>query len=278
MGLTQLKKVLVIDDNEDILSVIIAQFKKRLPEVKVVSAQSGKSGIQAAQKEKPDVILLDVVMPGLNGFDVCKVLKAHENTKHIPIIMLTAVRTGTEDRVRGLDSGADAFLAKPIEAAELVAQVKVLLRIKEAEDKLRSEKSTLKDHMGQKLRELQAAKGKQQETEECFRALFEQIPLPLALLRFIPDKDDKPVKLFFTEVNRAFEETFDTGKEDVAGKELNDLLPALSPEGVQGFEKAAAGEAQRFEVRMEKVGCRCDIQVFPLHHGTIAAVFVKHKM
>lgn len=138
-----MKKILVIDDNLTNLRLIKLVLIKDLQDCKVYIAVSGKEGIQIAQEELPEIILLDIIMPGMNGFEVCKALKTYEQTKHIPILLVSALGNNTEDRIRGLDMGADAFLAKPFDRAELISQVNVLLRIKSAEDLLRKRNEDL---------------------------------------------------------------------------------------------------------------------------------------
>ena len=138
-----MKKILVIDDQKDNLILITAILKNFLPEYKILTAQSGPEGIETAKREEPDTILLDIVMPKMDGYEVCKHLKEGELTKHIPIVFITGIKTDPKSRIKGLEIGADAFLSKPINQAELSAQIKVMLRIKYAEDKLRSDKVDL---------------------------------------------------------------------------------------------------------------------------------------
>ncbi|MFC2128353.1 PAS domain S-box protein [Bacteroidota bacterium] len=130
-------KILVIDDNKSNLTTIEAILQNNLTNCTVLIAQSGKEGIKIAKKEQPDTILLEVIMPDMDGYETCKRLKENKSTKHIPVIMITAVDTNTESRIKGLNTGADAFLYKPIDPAELLAQVKVMLRINEAEKEWR---------------------------------------------------------------------------------------------------------------------------------------------
>ncbi len=102
--------ILVIDDKQDNLLSISSLLKNLIPGCRMLTAQSGPEGIEKAKAEPVDTILLDIHMPGMDGFEVCKILKSDEATKHIPIIMLTAVRRETESLVKGLELGADAFL------------------------------------------------------------------------------------------------------------------------------------------------------------------------
>ena len=132
-------KLLAIDDQVDNLTTIKAIVKSQLKHCEIFTATSGAEGIELAIKESPDAILLDIIMPKMDGYEVCRRLKEHDSTKHIPIVMITAIKTDIDSRVKALDLGADAFLSKPIDPIELAAQIRVMLRIKTAEDKLREE-------------------------------------------------------------------------------------------------------------------------------------------
>ncbi|MGD9826204.1 ATP-binding response regulator [Desulfobacter sp.] len=152
-----MKRILTIDDNQDNLVTVKALLKHAIPGCEVIAASSGEEGLQKAIIEKPDTILLDIHMPGMDGFETCRELKQIRETAHIPVIMLTAIRTDSSSRVRALDLGADAFLTKPIEESELAAQVKAMLRIKQAEDRLRNEKEDLEKLVEQRVNELRIA-------------------------------------------------------------------------------------------------------------------------
>lgn len=148
-------KILVIDDKEDNLISISALLKNFISDCSVITTDSGAEGIRKAKAELPDTILLDIIMPGMDGYEVCRRLKSDEETKHIPVIMITAIRTDSQSRVKGLDIGADAFLSKPIDEAELASQVNVMLRIKKAEDLLRKERDLLEETVRERTRSLQ---------------------------------------------------------------------------------------------------------------------------
>ncbi len=152
-----MNKILAIDDNRDNLTVLDAYLKQYLPSLKLIITQSGKEGIEKAIKKQPDTILLDVNMPGMDGYAVCRELKKNKKTTHIPIIMLTAIHTDIESKVKGLEAGADAFIYKPFQPAELISQVKVMLRIKKAEDQLRKEKESLEEKVRERTRALENA-------------------------------------------------------------------------------------------------------------------------
>ncbi len=149
--------ILAIDDKHDNLVTVKALLKLFISDCNVITALSGDEGIQKARSEQPDTILLDIHMPGMDGFEVCKQLKTSMETAHIPIIMFTAIRTDSKSRVKALEQGADAFLSKPIDESELAAQVKAMLRIKRAEDKLRNEKDHLEKLVAQRVNDLSIA-------------------------------------------------------------------------------------------------------------------------
>ena len=127
-------RILVVDDQP--LNVKLLEAKLTNEYYDVLTASDGPSAIEIANKERPDLILLDVMMPGMDGFDVCRHLRADPVTMHIPIVMVTAL-SDTEDRVIGLSAGADDFLTKPVEDLALLARVRSLLRFKVTFDELR---------------------------------------------------------------------------------------------------------------------------------------------
>ena len=136
-------KILAIDDQDENLIFLERMLEEKFPKINIFTANSGEKGIELAKVESPDVIILDIAMPIMDGFEVCSILKQNDQLKHIPIIVLTAIRTDIESRIKALENGADAFLAKPIDDTELIAQVRAMLRIKASEDLLREEKENL---------------------------------------------------------------------------------------------------------------------------------------
>ncbi len=166
-----MKKILAIDDQRANLLAVKSVLESNLPDCKVMTALSGKLGIELAKKEFPDTILLDVVMPEMDGFEVCKKIKRDPAIKHIPVVMVTAIKIDTESRIKGLESGADAFLAKPIEPGELIAQVKVMFRIKEAEDKLRVEKNNLQQNVQVQKKKIEGGEQKLKKINRLYATL-----------------------------------------------------------------------------------------------------------
>lgn len=127
-------RILVVDDVEP--NVRLLEAKLTIEYYDVLSCHDGLTALKLASDEKPDIILLDVMMPGMDGFETCKRLKADPETRHIPVVLVTAL-DGREDRIRGLEAGADDFLTKPLDDLVLFARVRSLVRLKLIMDELR---------------------------------------------------------------------------------------------------------------------------------------------
>ena len=125
--------VLVVDDNVQNLELIQAYLEELA--VTTVAAYDGQEAMDCVRKQAPDLILLDVMMPKMSGFEVCKRLKKDPKTSDIPIIMVTALNE-LGDIERGIDSGTDDFLTKPVNKWELITRVKTMLKLKHLSDKL----------------------------------------------------------------------------------------------------------------------------------------------
>jgi adenylate cyclase len=133
-------KILVVDDtarNVKLLADLLA-----VKGYGVATAASGREALALLETAQPDLVLLDVVMPEMSGYEVCQKIRANETTAMLPVIMVTALDP-SEERVKGIDAGADDFLTKPINQAELLARVKSLLRIKELHDAVQNQSAQL---------------------------------------------------------------------------------------------------------------------------------------
>lgn len=132
-------RVLIVDDIA--ANVRLLQAKLEADYYEVLTASDGHAAIATAIAQQPDIILLDVMMPEIDGYEVCRQLKQHAETRHIPIILITAL-DGREDRLSGLEAGADDFLTKPVDDVVLMARLQALVRLKQMVDDLRSREST----------------------------------------------------------------------------------------------------------------------------------------
>ncbi len=118
------QKLLIVDDEADTLRLVSLMLERQGYEI--ITAKDGKTALEKVESDKPDLILLDVMMPDMDGFEVAKVLRSDTETENIPIIMFTA-KSQVEDKITGLEAGADVYLTKPTQPRELFAQVKAVL-------------------------------------------------------------------------------------------------------------------------------------------------------
>ncbi len=125
-------KILAIDDKQDYLAVLKTVIQRALPAAVVFTAAGGLKGIELALTEDPDVILLDIVMPEMNGFEVCRRLKAEERLANIPVVFITSIEIDKESRIKALEAGREGFLPKSFEVEEMVAQIHAMAKIKAA--------------------------------------------------------------------------------------------------------------------------------------------------
>lgn len=119
------QKILVVEDEPDIRKLV--QYNLVQERFKVVEAEDGEQALKLLPHEKPDLVILDLMLPGLSGIELCKILRQKNETARLPILMLTA-KAGEADRVVGLEMGADDYLAKPFSPREMVARVRAILR------------------------------------------------------------------------------------------------------------------------------------------------------
>ena len=127
-------KILVVDDNLQNLELLV-EYLQTMDGVETVTATDGIEALEAVAQDHPDLILLDVMMPRMSGFEVCRKLKSDPGTREIPILMVTALNE-MGDIQHGVDSGTDDFLSKPVNRLELTTRVKTLLRLRSLKDEL----------------------------------------------------------------------------------------------------------------------------------------------
>ena len=126
------KKILIVDDEEIVRRVLRGLLEKEGYEV--IEAEDGGAGVELAKKEDPDVILMDLTMPGMGGLEACRLLKKDEKTKNIPVLVITAL--GGENKTEAINAGIDDFVSKPFDAEEISIRVKSMLKIKKLTDEL----------------------------------------------------------------------------------------------------------------------------------------------
>lgn len=229
-------KILAIDDRNDNLIILRAIIKNDLPGSTLFTALNGTQGIKLAIAEDPDVILLDIVMPDMDGYEVCRLLKEDSHLSDIPVVFVTSLTVSREARIKALETGAEGFLTKPIDAIEMTALVGAMVKIKTAnkiklatQERLstlvaertreleQSNKATLKlfDDLKEENEARKQTEAALRESEERFFQLFERAPLGYQSL----DKDGKLI-----EVNEAWLDILGYTREEITGKWIGDLI------------------------------------------------------
>jgi len=148
------EKILVVDDDEIVVKVLRALLSKEGFDIE--SAPDGLEGLSKAKEIRPDLVLLDINMPRMNGFETCRRLKNGNGTSGIPVVMFTA-HADKESRITGLKEGANDFLSKPVDNTELVVRVNNLLKVKKYQDSLELRGQVLEEHVKEGTKQLRKA-------------------------------------------------------------------------------------------------------------------------
>jgi PAS domain S-box-containing protein len=239
--------LLAIDDSRDTLTSLQAAVSDRLPGARVLTAPDGPQGIELARAEDPDVILLDIAGAGRDGYAVCRHLKADERLQAIPVVFLTAPGTDPASRVAALDAGAEGFLPKPIDAAELVAQVRAMAKVKAASrhvgfetDKLAALVTQRTCQLAQELAERRKVEAELLASEAELRFVTDHLPAYFARI------DDQRVCRF---VNKPYAELFGLQQEEAVGKQVRAVLGEEAYAHARPYiDRVLAGQTVSYEL------------------------------
>jgi len=203
--------ILIIDDFEDNTTLLTETLKNFFPDADLRIALDGREGIEIAEQlsNQLDLVILDANLPGLSGFEVCQRLKSSDRNPLCPVLMLSAVFINNTDRIRGLESGADGYLCKPYHIEELVAQVRVLLRIKERENQLFENQRTLHS-------ELRQAESNLEHPKQQVNTVFDTAPNPIYVL----DKESEII-----DINPAACHIHELKYDDIIGCNISCFIP-----------------------------------------------------
>ena len=228
--------IVAIDDEPDNLITLKAVLADVFPGAEVKTATNGPQGIELARTADPDVILLDIVMPGMDGFEVCRRLKDDEHLRHIPVVFLTAMSSDRAGHLKAIDVGAEGFLTQPIEEAELITQIQAMAKIKAANVSQRRENVRLATLVAERTRELEQelvvrrnAEEALRESEEMFRTIAEQLSDSIFLM------DEQGI---ITYISPAAEPVFGLTPEEMTGHHFSDFVDETAlPIAIAAFDE-----------------------------------------
>jgi len=302
--------ILAIDDHLDNLAVLKAVLADSFPGAAVATALDGPAGLALARAEDPDVILLDIVMPEMDGFEVCRRLKDDDRLRHIPVVFLTAQKRDRDNHIRALEVGGEAFLSKPIDEIELTAQIRAMAKIKAASQRAERETERLAGLVRERTRELEEELAERRQTEEHLRlanqalelsrtaavklledmrrleadrervradyqTLFEKMIDAFAVHEIIRDTEGKPVDYRFLSANPAFERLTGLESRAIAGRTAREVLPGIEPFWIETYGRVAlTGEPTSFERYEARMGKYFEVSAFCPAPGQFACVFV----
>jgi PAS domain S-box-containing protein len=206
--MTHKTQILIVDDhptNIKVLSDLLIAYG-----FAVLVAKDGENALQKLQRVSPDLILLDVLMPGIDGFETCQRLKAQENTQDIPVIFMTAL-TDAVDKVKGLTLGAVDYITKPLQHEEVIARINVHLQLRRLNKRLTEQNALLQDE----IRSRSLAQTAQRLSEEKFAKIFRANPAAMAILSLESGR--------FLEINQSLAELTGYAPEEILGKTMDEL-------------------------------------------------------
>ncbi|MDP3437435.1 MAG: response regulator [Bacteroidales bacterium] len=273
-------KILAIDDIQDNLTSIKAIITDAFPDIEVFTALSGSQGVELAKRVTPDIILLDILMPGMDGYEVCKRVKSDPNLEDIPVVFVTALKESRQNRILALEAGAEAFLTKPIDETEMISQIKAMLKIRAANVFKRDEKIRLEDLVKSRTQELERelsdrikADAEVRNSEEKHRALVNQMQLGLAVHEIILNEKGEAVDYLFLDVNPAYERVTGLKREDVIGRRVLEVLPKTEKIWIEKYGKVAlTGEPVSFESYASEFGRYYNVTAYKSRDSEFAVI------
>ena len=264
-------KILAIDDNQDNLTALAAVLRGAFPECALLTALSGSQGLELAGTEDPDVILLDMVMPGMDGFQVCRQLKADSRLRDIPVVFVTALGTDRQSHIQALEVGAEAFLVRPLNELEVLVQVRAMSKLKAANRLQRLEKEQLANLVTERTQQLVKELTERRHNEESLRASEERFKAITAVAtNAILLMDDKGRIVYW---NPAAERIFGYSSDEALGKDLHLFLAPERLHGTyqEGFARfVATGKGPVINNTVELAAMRKGGTEFPIEVSTSA--------
>ncbi len=251
---SNISTVLVADDD-----VVALSAKSRLLDKhghRVITASSGADALTITATEQPDLIILDLSLPDINGFEVCERLKTKPETQHVKVLQTSGIHISASDRIKSLEVGADAFLIEPAAEEEVLATVRALLKLARQDRNIR----WLVDQSREDEQRVQITEALR-ESESKYRLLFDSIDEGFCIIEVLFDETDKPIDYRFLDVNRSFEKQ--TGITQAVGRRMRDIAPQHEEHWFEIYGRiAVTGEPSRFQNPATKLGRFYDVYAF----------------
>jgi two-component system, cell cycle sensor histidine kinase and response regulator CckA len=249
--------ILIVDDKPTNLNVLFDFLQNS--GFKVLVAQSGQSALQKVEYAKPDLILLDILMPGMDGFETCQVLKSQDSTRDTPVIFMTAL-SDTVDKVKGLQLGAVDYITKPFQQEEVLARIQLHLNLRHLTRQVQDQNARLAEEVQERIQ----AEEQLRQREAQLRLITDALPVMIAYI----DRDH-----CYRFVNRGYEEWFQLPREDLQNRHMRDLLgEALYHELLPKLTLALAGETVTYENVLPRQGIPRNLDITYIPHWDGEAV------
>ena len=174
-------RILLVDDNQDSRFAVVETLRK-LTDHTVEEVDSGFAMLDRVRRQDYDLVLLDVQMPGMDGFEVCRRLRADDRTRRLPVLFLTATHYQVESRLKGLEVGADDFIVQPVSNQELVARIKSVLRVKALADEIRQHNTELESKVRQRTVDVEKLANQLRAERDVLRETFDVFEEGLSLV------------------------------------------------------------------------------------------------
>jgi diguanylate cyclase (GGDEF)-like protein/PAS domain S-box-containing protein len=240
-------RIVVVDDDASLLFATARILKSAGYEVS--TAAGGAEGLEKIREVRPDLALLDVVMPDIDGRTVCRRIKSDPTLRGTYVILLSSMQTASSQQAEGLESGADGYIARPVDKRELLARVESMLRIKKIQAALEA-------------------------SETRYRLLFQEMISGCALHEIILDQNGTPCDYRFLEINPAFERMTGLIREKVIGKRVLEILPETEAFWIERYGQVAlTGEPAHFEGYSRSFEKHFEVLAYQIRERQFAVTF-----
>ncbi|KAF0158587.1 MAG: response regulator receiver [Syntrophaceae bacterium] len=240
-------RIVVVDDDASLLFATARILKSAGYEV--TTAAGGAEGLEKIREMRPDLVLVDVVMPDIDGPTVCRRIKADPTLCGTYVMLLSSMQTASSQQAEGLESGADGYIARPVEKRELLARVASLLRIKQIQNALN-------------------------ESESRYRLLFQEMISGCALHEMILDPSGIPCDYRFLEINPAFERITGLTREQAIGKRVLEIMPETESLWIERYGRVVlTGEHERFESYSNSFNKHFEVLAYQIRERQFAVTF-----